>query len=182
MFKKSKLSDADIIDIMTDTLSTNKQLAARYNISDVYISNIRHGRKCKHISLDPKYKQPSYPRKTAKKLTEAAVIDIMTDHKASAKELAARHGVALTQIYEIHKGKIWKHVTCNYTPRKFDGQVRKLNVEIVTAIKNGEVTDYEAVAKEYGVTVEHLRKLRYVNYVYSWKTIPVKNKVLTIRK
>ena len=56
-----------------------------------------------------------------KKLTDEQVIDIMTDKTASAKELAERHGINLGQIYKMHKGLIWKHITCDpkYKPRNF---------------------------------------------------------------
>ena len=168
-----KLTDADIIDIMLDKKSTLKEMASRYGISPTHVSNIRHGRKYKHITLDPQYSQQSFIRKPQKKLTDASVIDILTDTSSTAKELAERHGVARMQIYDIHNGKIWKKVSCNYKLRTFE-QAKKLNINIVTAIKNGEITDYEAVSKEYGVTVKHLKKLRQPNYIDCWKTIPIK--------
>lgn len=115
-------------------------------------------------------------RKVSKKLTDAAVIDIMTDRTSSAKELAARHGVNSTQIYQIHKGNLWKHISLDpkYTPRDFKAERLKITLDVVTKIKNNEITDYHAIANEFGVTVKYLKKLRDKNYIGSWKTIPVK--------
>ncbi len=110
------------------------------------------------------------------KLTEEAVIDIITDTTATADELAARYGIQRQTVYNICNGKKWKHITLDpkYTPRNFKLERKKLNVDIVTAIKNHTVTDLKAVAKEYGVALKYLQKLRDPNYIDAWKTIPTK--------
>mgnify|MGYP006275123679 CR=1 FL=1 len=111
-----------------------------------------------------------------KKLTEAAVIDIMTDKVSSAKKLAERYGVSTHIIYKIHKGEAWKHISCDpqYTRRNFLQEKRKLNENIVRDIKNGVVTDLYAVAKEYNVKRKYLVGLLNKNRIQeSWKTIPI---------
>lgn len=176
----TKLTEQDVIAIMQDQTSTEKVLAQKYNVSEGYLGNIKRGLKWKHITCNPQYARTSkseVKKNSAKKLTEQAVIDILTDTKASAKELAARHNVNVCQIYQIHKGKTWRHVSKHYTLRNLRDEVKsrkKLNVDIVTAIKHNAITDLEAVAKEYNVTVKHLKKLRNPNYIDCWKTIRVK--------
>ena len=115
-------------------------------------------------------------RKVSKKLTDAAVIDIMTDKTSTAKEMAARYGIDSTQIYQIHKGKLWKHISLDpkYTPRNFKAESTKITLDIATKIKSNEIKDYDAIAEAYGVTVRHLKKLRNKNYIGCWKTIPIK--------
>lgn len=114
-----------------------------------------------------------------KKLTDEAVIEIMLDKVSSAKEMAAKHGVGKTQIYAIHQGLMWKHISCDpqYTRRDFKQERKKLNLDIVTKIKNNEITDLKAVAEQYGVRLKYLWRLRDPNYIGSWKTIPVKGHV-----
>lgn len=113
-------------------------------------------------------------RNSAKKLTEEAVIDIMTDKVSSAKQIAARHGVNPTQIYDIHKGKTWKHISLDpqYTPRNFKAERLILDLDVVSRIKSGEITDFESISKQYGVSVKYLKLLRNPNYIDAWKTVP----------
>ncbi len=122
-------------------------------------------------------------RKVAKKLTDAAVIDIMTDKVSTPKELAARHNVATTQIYDIHKGKTWKHISLDpkYIPRNFKQERRKLNPVIVADIKSGKVTDLHTVAKQYNVNRKYLVSLLNQNRYECWKTIPINPEVKVMR-
>ena len=108
-------------------------------------------------------------------LFRSNVIDIMTDKTASAKELAERHGINLGQIYKMHKGLIWKHITCDpkYTPRNFIQEKRKIPYEVALAIKSNIPVDYEATGKKYGVNPKTLKRLRNPRYFDSWKTIPL---------
>lgn len=181
-----KLKTSDVVDIMTDTTATADELAARYGIQRQTVYNICAGRKWKHITLDPQYtlrKFEPVKRKVNKKLTDEQVIEIITDKVSSPAEMAKRYNVSKYIIYSIHKRLLWKHITCDpqYTPRNFLAETKKLNVDIVTAIKNHDVTDLKSVAKEYGVSLKYLKKLRDHNYIDAWKTIPTKEYISPIK-
>jgi DNA-binding Xre family transcriptional regulator len=173
-----KLTDQDVIEIMKDYTSKSQELADRYGISESHVRNIQCGLKRKNISQNPEYARTIIRKRNfAKKLSDPAVIDIMTDKVSSAQQLADKYGINVSQIYHIHAGHLWKHISCDpqYTRRNFKNESRKLNIDIVTKIKNNEVTDYNAVAKEYNVTAKHLKRLRNKNYYEAWKTIPIKD-------
>lgn len=173
-FRQLKLTEEIVINILNEKTLSAKEIAKKYGVGDKIVYSIHKGEVWKHITLDPQYERRVFNgknKKFAKKLTEAAVIDIMTDRVSTAKELAARYGINPTQIYAIHKGRLWKKISCDpkYTPRIFNP--RKLTAEAVQSLKNGEVKDLKAFAKQYGVSHHYLYSIKNDTNLEVWKTI-----------
>ena len=109
-------------------------------------------------------------------LTDEQVIEIITDHTSTVPEIAAKYNITTNKVYALYGGKIYKWITRDpqYKKRTFK-QWSKIPREVAEAIKNSDNVDYEAISKQYNITVRYLKHLRYPSYFDSWKTIPVKD-------
>ena len=174
----TRLSDEDVIDVMTDKKASIKYLCKKYKIHHKTVYKLRKGERHKHITLDPRYKwsNPMYRciKCKSKKLTDQQVIDIITDHTTDVNVLAERYNVTRKIIQEVYAGKTYKYITQmpEYCENRRKFTCRKLTEDIVRAVKSGERTDFAAIAQEYGVTVKHIKQLRSPNNFDSWKFIP----------
>ena len=112
-------------------------------------------------------------RNFTKKLTDEQVIEILNDKTTDVDVLAQRYNVTRRLIGDVYAGRSYKYITRSpeyaENRRILKYATRKLDEDIVRAIKNNERKDFEAIAQEYGVTVKHLKNLRNPNNFDCWK-------------
>jgi len=103
----TNLTEEDVRFIRASNLKV-AELADRFNVTKVCISNIKHGKTWKWLDPD----KPFSTRKRDK-LTNTRVKEIralLAEGNLQQKEIAELYGVSASTICLINKGKIWKHV------------------------------------------------------------------------
>ena len=173
MFKNQKLTESQVIEIMKNETDSVSEIANQYGVHRETIRKIFNGSCWGHL----KYHMAGHDRNKAKhrKLKEHEVIEILQNVDMSCSQLAARYHVHEDTIRCIIKGTRWNRLHHLKNPnRPNDWTRRKLTEDVVRAIKNFEVDDFDALAKEYGVSVRYLKQFRNPNFLCGWKYIPVK--------
>ena len=109
------------------------------------------------------------------KLSEKQVINIINDNVTPDNILAKKYNTTRANISKIRRGETWKriHKRLGTTPRP-PKSTKRLTDDVVRAIKNFEVDNFDELAKEYGVHARYLKSLQNPNMLTSWKHIPVK--------
>ena len=85
-------------------------------------------------------------------------------------EIAEMYNVSYANISDIHKGKIWKHISCNYdlSRRKPPKKLWPEQVESICQLfEDGELLDTQ-IAKQFNVSVPTIREIRHGNI---WRKI-----------
>lgn len=102
-----KLSESEVIEI-SQSKDTCNNLAIKYKVSDVQISNIKNGTSWSHITKI---------EKKDSRLSKEIVLDIKNS-KESAAFLSKKHNTSVFNIWNIRKGKTFSKITgLAYSPK-----------------------------------------------------------------
>ena len=151
--KLIKLSEPQVIEIRERLLGGEKygEIAKDYHVKPGTIQAIATGRSWRHLG-------PPIVKDRLRKLTEKHVREIRKRLRAKERkdEIAADYGVSAATIYDIARGKIWKHLGGKVRghERQRGHNARKLTSEQVKEIRRrydgGEGST--TIAKDFGVS------------------------------
>lgn len=103
--RNAKLSEADVLEILNNTVNTQKELGVKYGVHQATISKIQLKKKWKHIKVNWKGGDKR------NKLTSNDVLKIFNDTTHTQQQLADKYEVYQSTISSIKTGKKWKKVT-----------------------------------------------------------------------
>lgn len=101
----NKLTESHVKEILS-SLESGVTLAKKYNVVSSIISDIRNGKRWKHVERPEGYRAINSNRK----LTEAQAKEVLTSTETQ-KDIANRYGVNRSAISKIRGGKNWKHLS-----------------------------------------------------------------------
>lgn len=109
------------------------------------------------------------------KLTDQQVIDILEDRNTDLATQAKKYGVAVDTIRKLFRRESYKHITANFDINRDKVKIiKKIDEDIVRAIRTYQRTDFDEMAKEYGVTTKYLKMLRCPSSLKDqWKHIDI---------
>lgn len=113
---RSKLTETDVREILSDPITPNKVIAENFGITTSMVARIRRNAAWTHI---PREGFPNYiPQSNGKpghvganrKLADEDVLDIYTSNEVG-RALSKKYGVTESVISSIRTGKAWVHIT-----------------------------------------------------------------------
>lgn len=101
-----RITEEKFIDILLNNTLSDRQLANKYGVSQVLITNIKNGsvKSFLHPEIERREKQNQI------KLTHSQVMEILKDNSLSYKELAKKYGVDSSHIQKIKTGQKRKNI------------------------------------------------------------------------
>lgn len=103
----AKLTDADVVDIRNSTLSP-KDLSKKYGIDRTNVHQIVSGKTWTHVPMPETRVKKGDGR--AKLSVDQVLAIRAADASVSHADLASQHGVGVSLVCMIRKGRIWKNV------------------------------------------------------------------------
>lgn len=104
----NKINEDVVISILLDNEGTQNEIAERYGVSQIHVSQIKTGKRWRHIT--EKY-NCYIPKKNKVSLSEQDVVNIFLDKDSTTRELSKKYNISESAISNIRNRKRYTKIT-----------------------------------------------------------------------